>query len=65
MNMSVLEQPVKQPAKKGREAWPNKARRHGVSTRTLDRWVVQGKIDPPTKINGRKYGTADEEPRRD
>ena len=51
--------------KKRREAWRKKAARHGVSTRTLDRWSAQGIIAPPERINGRKYGDADEEPRPD
>jgi hypothetical protein len=57
--------PVKKKRAKRREAWPAKAKRHGVSTRTLDRWVAQGRIAPPEYINNRKYGDADEEPRRD
>jgi hypothetical protein len=48
---------------KRRESWPNKAKRLGVSVRTLDRWVIQGIIAAPEVINGRKYGDADEEPR--
>jgi len=47
------------------EAWPKKAKRHGVCTRTLDRWVEDGIIDAPEYINGRKYGIAGEEPRHD
>jgi len=50
---------------KRRESWREKAKRHGVSTRTLDRWVVQGIIAPPDYVNRRKYGDPDEEPRRD
>jgi hypothetical protein len=59
---------LKRPRKKRgkhREPWRQKAERHGVSTRTLDRWAATGIIDPPEKINGRKYGDADEEPRGD
>jgi hypothetical protein len=64
--MTFLDQTaVKQPARGRREAWPDKARRHGVTTRTLDRWVKQGKIAAPEYINGRKYGDAIEEPRPD
>jgi hypothetical protein len=48
-----------------RESWPKKAARHGVCTRTLDRWAAAGVIDPPIYVNGRKYGLADEEPRHD
>jgi hypothetical protein len=44
------------------ESWKKKAARLGVSTRTLDRWVTQGIIAPPEKINGRKYGDVDDEP---
>jgi len=60
-------QPKKPKKKRGkrREPWRQKAERHGVSTRTLDRWAAAGIIDPPEKINGRKYGDADEEPRTD
>jgi DNA-binding transcriptional MerR regulator len=50
---------------KRQEAWRKKAERHGVSTKTLDRWAAKGIINPPEKINGRKYGNADEEPRTD
>jgi len=63
--MSVLDQPFAVYLGKRRESWPAKAKRHGVSTRTLDRWVVNGVIDPPEYIRGRKYGVADEEPRLD
>ena len=31
------------------------ALKKGVSPKTLDRWVEQGLIDPPVRINGRKY----------
>jgi len=53
--------------KRGRrlESWPKKARRHDVSTKTLDRWAEQGKISKPERINNRKYGDADETPRLD
>ncbi len=47
------------------ETWRRKAERHNVSTRTLDRWVIDGIIDPPFKINGRKFADANEEPRHD
>jgi hypothetical protein len=50
---------------KRRESWPKKAARHGVCTRTLDRWVEKGIIDKPMIVRGRKYGDADEEPRHD
>lgn len=50
---------------KRREPWRKHAERHGVSTRTLDRWAAKGIIDPPEYIRGRKYGDAEAEPRRD
>jgi DNA-binding transcriptional MerR regulator len=50
---------------KKREPWRKYAERRGVSTRTLDRWVEDGILDPPEKINGRKYTSPDAEPRRD
>jgi DNA-binding transcriptional MerR regulator len=31
------------------------AQKKGVSPKTLDRWVEQGLLDPPVRINGRKY----------
>jgi hypothetical protein len=50
---------------KQREPWPQHAERHGVSTRTLDRWVEARVIPPPDYIRGRKYGDPTIEPRRD
>jgi hypothetical protein len=50
---------------KRRESWPKKAQRHGVCTRTLDRWAEKGIIKKPTIVQGRKYGDADEEPRHE
>jgi hypothetical protein len=47
------------------EAWPQKARRHNVSTRTLDRWAEAGIIAKPIRINKRKYGPRNEQPRED
>ena len=63
--MSVIDHPVIECPGKRRESWPAKAKRHGVSTRTLDRWVEKGIIDPPEYIRGRKYGSVDTEPRLD
>jgi hypothetical protein len=63
--MSVLDQLIPENPGKRRESWPVKARRHGVSTRTLDRWVAKGIIAPPEYVRGRKYGDADEAPRLD
>lgn len=42
-----------------------KARQLGVSTRTLDRWVETGVIDPPERVNGRKFYPEKSQPRRD
>jgi predicted site-specific integrase-resolvase len=47
------------------EPWPRYAKRRGVSTKTLDRWVSAGRLDPPERINGRKYASVSTEPRRD
>ena len=66
--MSVSDQPFEKSKKRRErrhESWPSKAKRYGVSTRTLDRWAAKGIIGPPVKIRGRKYGDASEEPRPD
>ena len=63
--MSVIDQPAIENSGKRRESWPAKAKRHGVSTRTLDRWAAKGIIDPPEYIRGRKYGDLDAEPHLD
>jgi DNA-binding transcriptional MerR regulator len=42
-----------------------KAAQQGVSGRTLDRWVKDGIIPPPERVNKRKYYDADSQPRRD
>ena len=60
--MSVIDQQAAENPGRRRESWPAKAKRHGVSTRTLDLWVDKGIISPPAKIRGRKYGSLDEEP---
>ena len=65
LDMSVLDQPALQNPGRRRESWPNKAKRHGVSTRTLDRWAAKGVIDPAEYIRGRKYGDPDAAPRLD
>jgi hypothetical protein len=57
--------PKRKKRAKRRAAWRDLAKRHGVSTRTLDRWAVAGLISPPEIINGRKYGDPDEAPRLD
>jgi hypothetical protein len=50
---------------KRRAPWGKLAQRHGVCTRTLDRWADAGIISEPEIINGRKYGDPDEPPRLD
>jgi hypothetical protein len=50
---------------KRREPWKKHAQRHGVCTRTLDRWVDDGIIAKPEIIRGRKYGDPDAAPRLD
>ena len=40
-----------------------KAEQVGVSTKTIDRWCQSGILQPPTKINGRKFHDADDMPR--
>jgi hypothetical protein len=47
------------------EPHSKKAARHGVCTRTLDRWVKNGILPAPVRINGRKYWPTDIAPRRD
>lgn len=42
-----------------------KAEQQGVSTRTLDRWVKDGVIDPPERVNRRKYYAENSQPHRD
>jgi hypothetical protein len=42
-----------------------KARQQGVSTKTIDRWVEEGRLPPPDYINGRKFHSADAAPRLD
>jgi len=63
--MSFLGNPATEKQERRRETWRAKARRYGVSPKTLDRWVTKGIISPPDYVNGRKYGDADEEPRLD
>jgi hypothetical protein len=64
--MSANQQPVSMQLQgRRREPWGRHAKRHGVSTKTLDRWVKAGIVDPPEYINGRKYGDPDSSPRRD
>jgi predicted site-specific integrase-resolvase len=53
------------PQGKRRESWRDRAKRLGVSVKTLDRWAQAGILPPPEYINGRKYGDPDDEPRQD
>jgi hypothetical protein len=53
------------PRFKRREPWPELAKRHGRSTRTLDRWAELGIISKPEVIRGKKFGNPDEAPRLD
>jgi predicted site-specific integrase-resolvase len=48
-----------------RESHRRYAERQGVSTRTLDRWVVAGILPEPERIRKRKYWDPNTEPRRD
>jgi DNA-binding transcriptional MerR regulator len=57
--------PKKARRPKRREPWSKLAQRHGVSTRTLDRWADDDIIPKPEIINGRKYGDPDAAPRLD
>src|SRR5262249_61326050 len=41
------------------------AERHGVSTRTIDRWTRDGLLPKPIRINKRKYWNPSTQPRRD
>jgi hypothetical protein len=45
--------------------WPKLAEKYGRTTRTLDNWVADKILDEPVRINGRKYGKADEAPKND
>jgi predicted site-specific integrase-resolvase len=52
-------------AEMGLESWSAKAKRLGISYRTLDRWAECGVVKTPVKIRNRKYGPANEMPRHD
>ena len=41
------------------------AEQKGVSTKTIDRWVADGILAKPVRINNRKYHEEGSEPRRD
>jgi hypothetical protein len=41
------------------------AAKHGVSPRTIDRWVELGILEPPRKVRQRCYFDGDAEPRTD
>jgi DNA-binding transcriptional MerR regulator len=64
-NTSLAVLPPKKRRGKKRESWTQRAKRLGVSTRTLDRWVEAGILDAPEYVRGRKYGDANEVPRLD
>jgi hypothetical protein len=52
----------------GAAAWlpkPKKAEQQGVCTKTIDRWVEQGRLPKPKIVNGRVYHRVDAEPRYD
>jgi MerR HTH family regulatory protein len=54
--------------KKKAKRWltkPAKAGKHGVTTRTIDRWVELGILNPPKKVRKRCYFDEDDEPRAD
>jgi hypothetical protein len=61
----VLTTTEKRKRSKQRAPWRRLAEKYGVSTKTLDRWAARGIIDPPERINKRKYGNLDAEPRLD
>jgi predicted site-specific integrase-resolvase len=52
-------------SKPQRESWSRFAERHGVSPKTLDRWVAAGRMPRPEYINGRKYAHPETKPRQD
>jgi MerR HTH family regulatory protein len=62
---TVTARPPRAKKPKRREPWSKLAKRHGVSPRTLDRWVRAGILTPPERIRGRKYGDPLETPRLD
>jgi DNA-binding transcriptional MerR regulator len=62
---AAIQRPLKGKRSKKREPWSKLAQRHGVSTRTLDRWAAAGIIANAEIINGRKYGDPDAPPRLD
>ena len=45
--------------------WAEYASLHGVTTKTLDRWVRRKILPIPEYINGRKYLPAGVQPQRD
>jgi DNA-binding transcriptional MerR regulator len=53
------------PPRRGLVPQAEKAKRHGVSSKTIDNWVRVGILSEPVRINGRKYHDADEQPRLD
>jgi hypothetical protein len=65
IDTATAPQPKKTKKQKERVAWRRYAELKGVSTRTLDRWVVEGIIPAPEYIRERKYINPDIEPRQD
>jgi predicted site-specific integrase-resolvase len=57
-------QPQSSQATKRKLQHTRKAEQLGISTRTLDRYIVTGQIAKPAYVNGRKYHDEDSEPRR-
>ncbi len=53
------------PVQKTREPHRRFAERHGVSTKTIDRWVEAKILPPPDRIRNRKYWDPNTEPRHD
>jgi hypothetical protein len=55
--MSLEHSPSREPKRRFADRW-------GVCTKTIDRWVDAGLLDPPEIINGRHYFRTDAKPRR-
>jgi len=53
------------PTSRRRAPWRRIADLHGVTPRTMDRWVAAGIYPAPEYINGRKYGDLDASPQHD
>jgi hypothetical protein len=64
MSHAEINTPAAQPAA-DRLPHSAKARQQGVSTKTIDRWVEEGRLPPPDYVNGRKFHRADSRPQPD